>query len=134
LSFVKVDKRRYRKCCKVLRKNTAIVVSAERWRDNHIKVSVKDEGIGMSEESMKSIFDKFYRDKVVLRTQAGLGMGLYVAAKIIAAHGGKIWVESEEEVGSTFKCTLPLLISEISSFVWRQVEIPEPIDHQILHL
>jgi signal transduction histidine kinase len=93
-------------------KNTTIVVSTEIWRDNQIKVSVKDEGIGMSAESMRSVFDKFYRDKDVLRTHAGLGMGLYVASKIIADHGGKIWVESEEEVGSTFNFTLPLFISD----------------------
>ncbi len=89
-------------------KNTTIHVSTEMLGDQ-IRLSVQDNGIGMSAESMDSVFNKFYRDKDVLRTHAGLGMGLYIASKIINDHGGKIWVESKEGNGSTFSFSLPLL-------------------------
>jgi len=72
------------------------------------KVSVADQGIGMSSMTMESIFKKFYRDHDVLKTHSGLGMGLFVASKIIVDHGGKIWVNSNEGVGSTFFMTIPL--------------------------
>jgi signal transduction histidine kinase len=63
--------------------------------------------MGMSAMSINSIFDKFYRDKDVIKSHSGLGMGLYITSKIISDHQGKIWVESQEEVGSTFYFTLP---------------------------
>lgn len=89
-------------------KQTTIDITVEIEEEHQIKVCVKDQGIGMSAESMKSVFDKFYRDKDVLRTHAGLGMGLYIASKIITDHGGKIWVDSQPGEGTTFSFTLPL--------------------------
>jgi signal transduction histidine kinase len=75
--------------------------------EKEIIVSVQDRGIGMSEEVLGSIFDKFYRDKQVLATHAGLGMGLYIASKIVVEHGGKIWVESTPGQGSVFHFSIP---------------------------
>ena len=73
----------------------------------NLTVSVADEGIGMSEDSVEKIFQKFHRDKQVIKGYSGLGMGLYIASQIINDHGGKIWVESIEDVGSTFFFSLP---------------------------
>lgn len=73
-----------------------------------IRISVSDEGIGMSSENVEKIFDKFYRNQEVTNTHPGLGMGLYITSKIVADHGGKIWVESEQGKGSTFFFTIPL--------------------------
>ncbi|MEO3406788.1 ATP-binding protein, partial [Mucilaginibacter sp. CAU 1740] len=70
-------------------------------------ISIKDQGIGMSADTMTSIFDKFYRAEDVSKTHAGLGMGLYITSKIVTDHGGKIWVESKENEGSTFHFSLP---------------------------
>ena len=67
-----------------------------------LTVSVSDEGIGMSEDSIEKIFQKFHRDKQVINGYSGLGMGLYIASVIINDHGGKIWVESIKNEGSTF--------------------------------
>ena len=77
----------------------------------NLTVSVTDEGIGMSEESIKKIFEKFHRDKQVVKGYSGLGMGLFIASKIINDHGGKIWVESTLDRGSTFFFSLPAVIS-----------------------
>lgn len=86
---------------------TEIKVSCMRLPDGNMQISIKDRGIGMSEDSIKSAFDKFYRDKDVLHSHSGLGMGLYVASKIVTDHGGRIWVESEEGKGSVFYFSLP---------------------------
>lgn len=86
---------------------SAIEVCCLRMPDGQMQVSIKDRGIGMSEASIKSAFDKFYRDKEVLHSHSGLGMGLYVASKIVTDHGGRIWVESEEGAGSVFHFALP---------------------------
>jgi len=91
---------------KYSKKGTVIHVRAAR-ANNLVQVEVADHGIGMSAESMASVFDKFYRDKDVLRTHAGLGMGLYITSKIITDHQGKIWAKSVEGGGSTFYFAIP---------------------------
>ncbi|MGV3704170.1 MAG: ATP-binding protein [Arcticibacter sp.] len=87
--------------------DTLIEVNCNRLPSGHIQISVRDHGIGMSAASMKSIFDKFYRAQDVVHSHSGLGMGLYVASKIVTDHGGRIWVESAEGTGSVFYVELP---------------------------
>ncbi|SEO99026.1 Signal transduction histidine kinase [Mucilaginibacter gossypiicola] len=87
--------------------NTDIEVGSVLDSEGYITISIKDQGIGMSADTMTSIFDKFYRAEDVSKTHAGLGMGLYITSKIVTDHGGKIWVESEEHKGSTFHFNLP---------------------------
>lgn len=89
-------------------KNSVITIATLRDDDRSITLSVTDKGRGMSADTIKSIFNKFYRSTDVMRTHAGLGMGLFVASKIITDHGGKIWAESTEGGGSTFFFTIPL--------------------------
>lgn len=71
-------------------------------------VSVQDTGPGLSEEDRQSVFDKFFRAPSAARTTTGTGLGLSIARRIVEAHGGEIWVESEPGVGTTFAFTLPL--------------------------
>jgi signal transduction histidine kinase len=87
-------------------KNTPITIMCT-LEGQYVKVAVNDKGMGMSATSIESIFNKFYRDKDVVKTHSGLGMGLYIASKIISDHGGQIWVESAEGIGSTFFFTIP---------------------------
>lgn len=77
--------------------------------ENQILFSIKDEGIGIGEKEKEKIFTKFFRgEKAKEIVPQGSGLGLYITKKIIEAHGGKIWVESEKDKGSTFYFTLPL--------------------------
>jgi len=76
-------------------------------QDEHVVITVKDNGIGMSKKNLDKIFEKFYRNADVVQKYAGLGMGLYISSKIIKEHGGDIWVESTEGKGSLFHFSIP---------------------------
>ena len=88
--------------------NTTIKITSRLIGDDFAEICITDQGIGMSQNGMKSIFEKFYRNEDVLKSHTGLGMGLYVTSKIVTDHGGKIWVTSEEGVGSKFYFTIPV--------------------------
>lgn len=75
-------------------------------KDGIAKFSTTDQGIGISPENKSRIFDKFER-AINANDVSGLGLGLYISRKIIEAHGGAIWVDSELGKGSTFTFTLP---------------------------
>ncbi|UNL85200.1 sensor histidine kinase [Priestia koreensis] len=71
-------------------------------------VQVSDEGVGIKEEDIPFVFDRFYRgDKARNRSQGGTGLGLSIAKWIVEAHGGDIKVKSTENKGSTFTIRLP---------------------------
>ncbi|MGA2159566.1 MAG: ATP-binding protein [Dehalococcoidia bacterium] len=86
-----------------------IVIAARKEMD-FILVSVSDTGIGIPQEELPRVFERFYKvDKS--RAGEGSGLGLAISKHIISAHGGKIWAESTEGKGSTFFFTLPLSAS-----------------------
>ena len=72
---------------------------------NAIKVSVSDSGPGIASEHHQEIFEDFVR---VDRTSSGMGLGLAIAKRLVQAHRGKIWVESEPRRGCTFTFLLPI--------------------------
>jgi signal transduction histidine kinase len=76
--------------------------------DVRVRLSVRDSGSGIAPDDLELIFNKFYRVEGDEDGVTGSGLGLPIAKKIIEAHGGDIWVESEAEVGSTFSFSLPL--------------------------
>ncbi|WP_192561045.1 hybrid sensor histidine kinase/response regulator [Pseudomonas gozinkensis] len=74
---------------------------------NEARVEVQDQGIGISEENQKRIFQQF--ERVSAKTVvAGLGLGLFISEQIVAAHGGSIVVESKINEGALFRVCLPL--------------------------
>ena len=88
-------------------KGGAIRVTGRVLRDEVI-VSVSDDGIGIPPEEQARIFERFYRvDDALSRRTAGTGLGLYLAKAVVEAHGGRIWVESAHERGSSFSFALP---------------------------
>ncbi|WP_025143605.1 sensor histidine kinase [Pedobacter jeongneungensis] len=90
-------------------KNSAIEVLTKLSPDGkNITVTVTDCGLGMSKEGIERIFDKFYRLEEVSNSHPGLGMGLYITSKIISDHGGRIWVESVPNEGSSFSFAFPV--------------------------
>jgi two-component system phosphate regulon sensor histidine kinase PhoR len=76
--------------------------------ENTINISITDNGIGISKNDQKHIFDKFYRASTGnIHKFKGLGLGLYYVKKIAEAHGGDVKVTSKEGKGSIFTVTLP---------------------------
>jgi PAS domain S-box-containing protein len=77
--------------------------------ENSAVVSVEDEGMGIKAQDIDKLFERYYRvDTNHTRHISGFGIGLYLSAEIIQRHDGRIWVESESGVGSTFYFSLPL--------------------------
>lgn len=74
-----------------------------------VKVSVQDNGIGISEDDQTHVFDRFFRARDGVRKKIeGTGLGLAIAQGIIEKHHGRIWVESQLNEGTTFHFTLPM--------------------------
>ncbi len=83
-----------------------ITVSAYEDGD-HIVFYVRDTGVGIARKDLGRIFERFYKaDRA--RAGGGTGLGLSIARHMIESHGGYIWAESEEQVGSTFYFSLPI--------------------------
>lgn len=81
--------------------------------DNMLTVMISDDGMGIPKENLTRIFERFYRvDRARARSMGGTGLGLAIAKDMIAAHGGKIWAESEEGKGTTIFFTLPCELNE----------------------
>lgn len=86
-----------------------VIVTAEKT-DHEVLVSVADDGRGINKDEVGKLFNKFMRGDGIARIHPdGSGLGLFIAKKIVEAHGGRIWVESEGEgKGSTFQFTIPI--------------------------
>lgn len=85
-----------------------IVISGERY-PGEVKITVKDNGIGIPQGDLPYIFERFYRvDKARSREEGGTGLGLAICYIIAKAHSGSISVESQLGKGSSFKVALPL--------------------------
>lgn len=85
-----------------------VIVTTQHMQD-HVRIVVRDFGIGMTEEAQKKIFQRFFRvNDVQTYTIPGLGLGLFIASEIVKQHKGTIGVESKPGEGSVFNFTLPL--------------------------
>jgi PAS domain S-box-containing protein len=77
--------------------------------DAEIIISIRDEGVGIDPRDQSKLFERYYRvENTETQHISGFGIGLYLSAEIVERHGGKIWLESELGVGSTFYFSLPL--------------------------
>jgi two-component system phosphate regulon sensor histidine kinase PhoR len=76
-----------------------------------VVTTVVDHGIGIPAEAQARIFERFFKvDRARARGEGGTGLGLAIARHIVDSHGGRIWVESREGVGSTFSFALPAIV------------------------
>jgi two-component system phosphate regulon sensor histidine kinase PhoR len=77
-------------------------------KEKFVQIDVSDTGMGIPQENLPRIFERFYRiDKSRSRTLGGTGLGLSIVKHIVQGHGGEVWVKSELEQGSTFSFIIP---------------------------
>lgn len=88
--------------------NGTVAISAG-VKEKFLQVDIIDTGIGIPEQDISRIFERFYRvDKGRSRELGGTGLGLSIVKHIVQAHGGQVWLKSELGQGSTFSFTIPL--------------------------
>jgi two-component system phosphate regulon sensor histidine kinase PhoR len=84
----------------------AVAVSAEAWKGG-VRVTVRDSGVGIPEQDLPRVFERFYRvDKARSREAGGTGLGLSIVKHLVEAQGGEVSVESRQPGGSSFRFTL----------------------------
>jgi GAF domain-containing protein len=77
-------------------------------KDGFVEVSVTDTGVGIAPEDQERVFEEFRQVGTADKKAEGTGLGLTLCRKFIELHGGRIWVKSQEGVGSTFTFTIPV--------------------------
>lgn len=93
----------------------------------HVLIEVEDHGIGIPEDQLKLLFQKFQRVRSDEHMRiSGTGLGLYICRLIVEGHGGQIWVESEAGKGSSFGLVLPLDAAAAQAARRSAVETPKP--------
>lgn len=96
------------------------------FSEKYIQISVKDNGIGIKEEDIPKVFDKFQQiESSLSREVGGTGLGLPIAKQLIDAHRGEIWLESEPGSGAKFSFILPVL-EQKSKFL---LELDKKLQH-----
>jgi signal transduction histidine kinase len=91
-----------------------------------LKVSVRDSGGGIAARDLEHVFERFYRaDRALINGLGETGVGMAIVKSLVEAHSGRVWVESEMGVGSTFSFLLP--ISEVYDDPWLEMDVP-PLD------
>jgi signal transduction histidine kinase len=73
-----------------------------------VEVSVTDTGVGIAQADQEAIFEEFKQVGTAAKKVEGTGLGLTLCRKFVELHGGRIWVQSQLEVGSTFTFTIPI--------------------------
>ncbi len=85
------------------------VALVETWKKDVVLFSVRDTGIGIAEDKLEHVFDSFSQaDNSITRRFGGTGLGLAISKRLVELMGGKVWVESEMGVGTTFFFTIPM--------------------------
>lgn len=92
-------------------KEGSIVVHLNKDGDNNVLISVRDTGIGITEEQQKLLFEPFYQVHTVNDTYSGTGLGLFICQKLVTLMNGKLIVKSKFAMGSQFLISLPLPLS-----------------------
>lgn len=116
LRWVRADRLRFHQivgnllsnACKYSPLDAIIAVTAKENSDTRqMQLDIADVGEGIAIAAQEELFTKFYRtDCSTTRKVYGAGLGLFIAKHLVEAHGGRIWVQSEEGKGSTFSFTL----------------------------
>ncbi|MGH7844821.1 MAG: sensor histidine kinase, partial [Candidatus Binatia bacterium] len=101
-----------------------------RKENNSVRIDVKDSGVGIPAAELDGLFKKYGQTSTGRQSQhKGTGLGLVICKTIVEAHGGRIWVESEEGKGSTFSFSLPSAAMAETPSPAREVSLTTPKLH-----
>jgi C4-dicarboxylate-specific signal transduction histidine kinase len=84
-----------------------LFIKSERWENEQVLVSVRDNGSGLPTQHAEQIFDAFFTTKL-----HGTGMGLSISRSIVESHGGRLWADGGSTPGATFHIALPIVVDE----------------------
>jgi two-component system sensor kinase FixL len=84
-----------------------LAASSKKASDDMIELSISDTGHGFSEAAAANLFETFFTTK-----ETGMGVGLSISRSIVEAHGGRMWAETNNSGGATFRLTLPIASTE----------------------
>ena len=87
--------------------DSTISIALKPLKNKYVQISVSDQGKGVPESDLPSIFDKYYRLRQKSSSKSGQGLGLYICRIITEGHHGKIWAENNKSGGLTIHFTLP---------------------------
>ena len=79
-----------------------LLIRTRREDDDHVRLTIRDAGSGLSPDSLDSLFDAFYTTK-----SGGMGIGLFVSRSIVERHEGRLWAEPNDGPGATFSFSIP---------------------------
>jgi signal transduction histidine kinase/CheY-like chemotaxis protein len=106
----------------------SVELTAE-MREHEVWISVRDTGPGIPADKAPFLFDQFYQaDASLSRRAGGVGLGLTISKRFVEAHGGRIWVESEEGKGSCFTFALPVR-EGVSAVATTESPLVKPYDY-----
>ena len=117
LDFIRADERRFKQvlfnllsnALKFSKEDGGVIKLSARKEGNMVRFSVSDTGIGIKEEELGKLFDKFkHLNSGYVRNNKGTGLGLVISKKLVELHGGEITVESKYGQGSIFTFTIPI--------------------------
>lgn len=92
--------------------------------ESHVQISITDTGIGIPREDQSHLFQKFYRvDNSDTREIGGTGLGLYLCRRLTETIGGRLWVESEYQQGSTFFVEIPRIAHDEATRLIEQASV-----------
>ncbi len=94
--------------------NKAITISAD-IKDGSVKLRIADQGVGIPDQELEAIFDKFIQSTKTLTGSGGTGLGLSICKEIINAHRGRIWAENNQDAGASFFIEFPAMLDQQSA-------------------
>jgi C4-dicarboxylate-specific signal transduction histidine kinase len=80
-----------------------LAISTAQEDSKHLRVALRDSGIGFAPDSAEKLFEPFFTTK-----ESGMGFGLTLCRSIIRAHGGRLWAENNQDGGASFYFTIPI--------------------------